>query len=270
MQNDHHSWVRQIGRLRVEWVASTDSTNLELMRRPTLVPAGEPAADAVWLMAHEQTAGRGRRGKAWAAMTGGALTASFARDLPAGFSAGMATVPLVTAIVIAEHLDAQGLAVGIKWPNDLCVVRPDEGQPFAKVGGILCEMRSHGRGARLVIGCGLNVRAFPPELKSDLPAAALYGEQAPVDIQSLAMALGEAVFQGSEQLLNEGFQPFMRRWHRFDLLAGWPVRIHRQDGYRDGVALGIDESGRLRTRFDDTPCEIVSLMAEQISVRPRR
>ena len=52
------------GRLWVEWHDRLDSTNLELMRRPSL-PESEHPLSPVWLMPGEQTAGRGRRGKAW-------------------------------------------------------------------------------------------------------------------------------------------------------------------------------------------------------------
>ena len=61
------------GRLWVEWHDRLDSTNLELMRRPSL-PESEHPLSPVWLMAGEQTAGRGRRGKAWKAQPGHALT----------------------------------------------------------------------------------------------------------------------------------------------------------------------------------------------------
>lgn len=269
MQNENHAaWVCQMGRLRVEWVESIDSTNLELMRRTALVPPGEPA-EAVWLVANEQTDGRGRRGRRWASVPGGALNASLGRELPAGHSASMAAVPLVAGIVIAEYLNAQGLPVGIKWPNDLCVLTPDADRPFAKVGGILCEMRSHAAGARLVIGCGLNVRAFPAEVLAEQPIASLYEARIPTDLQGMGLAIGEALFLGSEQLLTEGFDAFAQRWQPFDLLAGRPIRIHEGDGYRGAMAVGIDERGALRVCFDDDPLRIVSLMAEQISVRPR-
>ncbi|MDO5103642.1 MAG: biotin--[acetyl-CoA-carboxylase] ligase [Lautropia sp.] len=268
MQNENHAaWVCQMGRLRVEWVESIDSTNLELMRRTALMPADE-TADAVWLIAGEQTDGRGRRGKRWASVAGGAVIASLGRDLPAVHSASMAAVPLVTGIVIAEYLSAQGLPVGIKWPNDLCVLTPDVERPFAKVGGILCEMRSHASGARLVIGCGLNVRAFPGEVLAEQPVASLYDGRGPADLQGMSLAIGEAVFHGSEQLLTEGFEAFADRWQAFDLLAGRPIRIHQAQAHRDAMALGIDEQGALRVCFDDDPSRIVSLMAEQISVRP--
>lgn len=270
MQNDNQAaWVCQMGRLRVEWIDSIDSTNLELMRRTELVPAGE-GADAVWLIAGEQTAGRGRRGKRWQSVTGGGLTASLGLELPAGAPASLAAVPLVVGIVMAEYLNAQGLPVGIKWPNDLCVLTPDAERPLAKVGGILCEMRSHAAGARLVIGCGLNVKDWPAEVLAEQPVASLYDARSPTDLQAMSLAIGEAIFRGSEQLLSEGFSVFEDRWAAFDLLAGRPIRIHQGETHRDGVAIGIDAQGGLRVCFDDDPNRIVSLMSEQISVRPRR
>ena len=175
------------GRLWVEWHDRLDSTNLELMRRPSL-PESEHPLSPVWLMAGEQTAGRGRRGKAWKAQPGHALTASLGCELPPDRLADVGTVPLVAGIVIAEYLAMLGVDVMVKWPNDLCRVLPGARRTLAKVGGILCEMRTRSQGSRLVIGCGLNLQALPEGLVTDQPAAALFDTLS--GPQSLALALG--------------------------------------------------------------------------------
>ena len=161
------------GRLWVEWHDRLDSTNLELMRRPSLHESEHPLSP-VWLMAGEQTAGRGRRGKAWKAQPGHALTASLGCELPPDRLADVGAVPLVAGIVIAEYLATLGVDVMVKWPNDLCRVLPGPRRTLAKVGGILCEMRTRSQGSRLVIGCGLNLQALPEGLVTDQPAAALF------------------------------------------------------------------------------------------------
>lgn len=261
------------GRLWIERVARIDSTNQELMRRPQLLPAAAqaltPPPEGVWLVADEQTAGRGRRGRQWVARPGDSMTASFARELPPGGLRHLAAMPLVAGIVIAEYLAALGVVLGVKWPNDLCRRLPDPRRPYAKVGGILCEVRSRGDGGRLVIGCGLNLRATPDDLVADQPVAALFDELSQVDTDSLVQGVGQALLAGSEQLLHEGFASFVARWQPLDVLGGREIRVHRADGPRDGVALGIDAQGCLLVRYDDAPGHVEVLMAEDLSVRPR-
>ena len=290
---------------------------------PWTGPAGGmvEAPAAVWLMAGEQTGGRGRRGKVWRSLPGEAMTASFGRELSPGQLESPGVVPLVAGIVVAEFLQTLGVPVRVKWPNDLCLLRDDAAQPLAKVGGILCEMRSRGTGSRLVIGCGLNLLGVPQGLEADQAVAALFriGRDGFVDLghaqasgglwgdapdivggaspggapalrplwkaagagaadvkpdalmQQVALGVGQALLAGTDQLLAEGFAAFAARWQRLDVLAGRPVRVHHADGVREAVVLGIDASGGLQVRYEDGGATgpVVTLMAEQVSIRPR-
>lgn len=181
---DEYAGGRQQGHLWVEWVDSIGSTNQTLMQREVLLPGDDTAPDAagnprgpvaVWLMAGEQTQGRGRRGKVWCSQPGQAMTASFGCELAAGQLMSPGLVPLVAGIVVAEFLGTLGASVKIKWPNDLCLLQDDPARPLVKVGGILCEMRSRSTGSRLVIGCGLNLFGLPGGLDSDQPVGAVFG-----------------------------------------------------------------------------------------------
>ena len=285
---DEYAGGRQQGHLWVEWVDSIGSTNQTLMQREVLVPEGDTAPDAagnprgpvaVWLMAGEQTQGRGRRGKVWCSQPGQAMTASFGCELAAGQLMSPGLVPLVAGIVIAEFLGTLGASVKIKWPNDLCLLQDDPARPLVKVGGILCEMRSRSTGSRLVIGCGLNLFGLPGGLDADQPVGAVFGHGltgagAGSDDALLArvmLGVGQALLAGVEQLVTGGFEPFMSRWQQLDVLAGRPVRVHRADGSRDAVALGIDAAGGLQVRYEDGAGaeSLATLTAEQVSIRPR-
>lgn len=285
---DEYAGGRQDGHLWVEWVDSIGSTNQTLMQREVLVPEGDTAPDAagnprgpvaVWLMAGEQTQGRGRRGKVWCSRPGQAMTASFGCELAAGQLMSPGLVPLVAGIVVAEFLGMLGASVKIKWPNDLCLLQDDPARPLVKVGGILCEMRSCSTGSRLVIGCGLNLFGLPGGLDADQPVGAVFGHGltgagAGSDDALLArvmLGVGQALLAGVEQLVTGGFEPFMSRWQQLDVLAGRPVRVHRADGSRDAVALGIDAAGGLQVRYEDGAGaeSLATLTAEQVSIRPR-
>lgn len=129
--------------------AEVDSTNAEALRR---VAAGEVG----WmrLTADRQTAGRGRRGRAWISPTGN-LHASFivpitgepgfAKPWQIGFAAALAILDTVLPIL------RPGASPRIKWPNDVTL-------DGAKLAGLLVE---GGGGKALVIGIGVNLATAP-------------------------------------------------------------------------------------------------------------
>src|SRR5690349_4602690 len=80
----------------------------------TLLSQGRPG---ILLVAREQTAGRGRRGRRWHSAAGAGLT--FSLSARVGRIAGL---PLVAGIAAARALRRLGAsAVELKWPNDLVV-----------------------------------------------------------------------------------------------------------------------------------------------------
>jgi BirA family transcriptional regulator, biotin operon repressor / biotin---[acetyl-CoA-carboxylase] ligase len=101
------------------------------------------------VVAKEQTAGRGRSGRAWAPLPG-ALALSALVPWPEG--PGRVRLPIESGVLLARGLSsAFGIDVRLKWPNDLLVGR-------RKLGGILIEARSNDEGEGwAVVGLGLNV-----------------------------------------------------------------------------------------------------------------
>lgn len=120
-----------------------------------LAAAGAPAGTAV--LADEQTAGRGSRGRVWRSPPGGLWLSVLGR--PA--TADLELVSLRAGLAVAEALDrlTPRVELRLKWPNDLML-------EDRKVGGILCEARWQGPSlCWVVIGLGLNVKnPTPPQL----------------------------------------------------------------------------------------------------------
>ena len=141
---------------------SIDSTNRYLLDEAR---AGAP--EGVVAVADHQTAGRGRLGRTWEAPPGANLLLSVL--LRPAIEPGLRH--LATAAVALAALDAlpgsgvlEGIAVGIKWPNDL--VTPDG----RKLAGVLAEADlGAGSGAPppVVVGIGINVNW--PARDDDLP-----------------------------------------------------------------------------------------------------
>jgi BirA family biotin operon repressor/biotin-[acetyl-CoA-carboxylase] ligase len=100
------------------------------------------------VVALEQTAGRGRRGRAWQSAAGLGLWASLALEVPAGDAQSL---PMRAGVALAGAVNGiLGGACRLKWPNDLVA-------GHAKLGGLLIDVLSRsGGGVWAVIGFGLN------------------------------------------------------------------------------------------------------------------
>src|SRR5437763_10675506 len=133
----------------------TDSTNRVALE---LGHAGE--AEGAVVLAEEQTAGRGRAGRAWDSQrAAGIYVTLLLRPKLAPVQAPLLTMMAgLSAHAAVEELT--GLPVDLKWPNDLMI----RGK---KTGGILTEMHAEPGMVRfVVVGIGLNVNQerFPGEL----------------------------------------------------------------------------------------------------------
>jgi BirA family biotin operon repressor/biotin-[acetyl-CoA-carboxylase] ligase len=136
---------RRLGQPRIH-LRVAGSTN---ERARELAAAAAPHGTLV--TAGEQTAGRGRQGRTWAAPAGRALLCSVVVREPPRL------LPLAAGVAVAEVVGDEAL---LKWPNDVLV-------NGLKVAGILVEGRPAERWA--VVGIGLNVALaesdLPPELR---------------------------------------------------------------------------------------------------------
>ena len=246
--------------------AELASTNAHLLAVNTLSPG---AFDLC--LAEYQTAGRGRRGRAWQSPFAAGLCFSFSwafSTLPPGLGA----LSLATGVAVRRTLARFGLAapVQLKWPNDLLV----NGQ---KLGGILLELRAEAGGpAYVVLGIGLNVQvpaatreavaATGLEL-TDLEAVAHSVASAAAQAQpagaspntalatptlptrtALAAALASELHAMLMQFTAEGFAPFHAEWSDADALAGSEVRWQEGERERSGTACGIALDGALQVR----------------------
>lgn len=188
----------------------TDSTN---ERARALAAAGAPHGTLV--TADQQTAGRGRQGRAWTAAPRSAVLMSLVlREL-------RDVLPLAAAVAVCEALP---LPAAIKWPNDVWVER-------RKVAGILVEGRPQEGWA--VLGLGLNVVDVPPVEH----ATSLRREGVDLSVEAIL----ERVVAALDGWLARPPAAVLAAWRSRDALLGEPVRW--QNG--SGKGAGIDESGAL-------------------------
>lgn len=116
------------------------------------------------VMAEEQLAGRGTKGRSWHSARGRGLYVSFIlRPSPRNLN----LLPAAAGLAAAEAIQVlSGVRVSLKWPNDL-VVREQ------KLGGILCEAGSSGgKNSWTVAGIGINLNHRPADFPRELSGQA--------------------------------------------------------------------------------------------------
>jgi BirA family transcriptional regulator, biotin operon repressor / biotin---[acetyl-CoA-carboxylase] ligase len=219
---------------RVRRFASIDSTNRWLLDEAR---HGAPAGLVV--VADEQTAGRGRRGRTWTAPPGSSLLMSVLvrPGLPIE---RVHVVSLAAALALRDAVTAvTGIDVDLKWPNDLVV-------GDRKLAGLLAETDVAADGAvqAVVVGLGCNVDwpSIPAELEGIATACNLEVGH-PVDravvleafLDKLSSRLGEldrvpADYRGALGTI------------------GRQVRVDLGDRKIEGAATDLDEAGRLIVR----------------------
>jgi len=151
------------GRFDVDAFDACDSTSSELLRRADL---GAPAGTVI--VADQQLAGRGRRGRQWLSAPDTSLTFSLLWRF-SGSPTRLAGLSLAVGVALAQALETLGAqGVFLKWPNDVLV---RQGSDYAKLAGILVELSSDRRGTQAVIGIGLNLS--PPTIDLPQPVAGL-------------------------------------------------------------------------------------------------
>lgn len=156
---------------RLDLRTETASTNADAAGA---AHAGEP--EGLVVVAEQQTAGRGRRGRTWTSPPRAGLTLSVLlrpgvavpeREWPAAPAAAYGWLPLLAGVALVETVTrvAEVPAV-LKWPNDLLV-------GDLKCAGILAEGVPDGGPPAVVVGIGLNVTSRAGELPADRPATSL-------------------------------------------------------------------------------------------------
>ena len=248
----------------IEVVPSTGSTNADLLARAL---AGEP--EGVVLAAEEQTAGRGRMGRAWVSPPYAALTFSLLMrpDVP---PARRGWLPLLTGVAVAAAVtEVTGVQARLKWPNDLLAGE-------AKLAGILAEAA----GDAVVVGIGLNVSTEPAELTrllagpgpGALPATSLRAAGATaLDRAGLLLAIlawFERWYQAWRQAGGDPDRSGLREEYvSWSATIGRTVRAELPGGQAlSGPAAGVDSDGRLLVRVS-SGAEVPVAAADVVHVR---
>ncbi|ROZ83333.1 biotin--[acetyl-CoA-carboxylase] ligase [Gordonia sp. OPL2] len=217
----------------VEVVDATGSTNADLVAR-----AATEDVDGIVRITTDQTAGRGRHARVWAAPAGSQLAMSSAVAV-GDDTEHLGWLSLIAGLAaVAAIEETVGVRPGLKWPNDVLV---DD----RKVAGILSEYTQGVAGGIAVIGIGINTAMTPDQLPVPTATSLQISTGRPVDPTGLAAA-------------------FLRELSA--LLGLWPADVDRlAETYRSrsdtvgkrvrlvlpgdreivGKATGVDAAGRI-------------------------
>lgn len=241
----------------VEHRVATGSTNEDAQRL-----LGDPEAAGLVIVADEQTAGRGRRGRQWFAPPRSGLL--FTAVLPEPIRAADAwAVTFWAGMCVAKALKRWNVTPQLQWPNDLLV----DGR---KMCGILCVSRIIGE--RASIACGVGVNVHRPEGRPDLDDivpppiflddCAIAGENARAEL--LAAILTE--FERALDMLRDPAR-VVREWESAAGLPGVRYRLAFDNGTQvEGEALRLSPSGALVIRTESGE-HTIDLAAEVRALR---
>jgi BirA family biotin operon repressor/biotin-[acetyl-CoA-carboxylase] ligase len=240
-------------RFDIDVLAHCDSTNSELMRR---AEAGAPSGTVI--IAENQTAGRGRRGRVWFASPGDSLAFSLLwRFAPGTAPAGLS---LAIGVAVARALARVAAGTpGLKWPNDILL----DGR---KLGGILVELVP-GSPHAAVIGIGVNLRlpaGMPAEVRAT--SAAIAETEATANVNELYAALLAELLATLETFASRGFAGVRGEWMTRHAFQDARVRLSSDFGPAgEGVCRGVDVDGALLLEIDD---HIERVLSGEVSLRP--
>ena len=217
---------------------AVDSTNAEAARVARFL------TEPTWIMAHIQTAARGRRGRAWEMPPG-----NFAATLlmwPEGLPAVVALRSFVAALALFDAcvaLSGRAESFALKWPNDVLV-------NGGKLAGILLESAGQARGvSHLAVGIGVNLAAAPDmgavEAGALMPVSLLGELGISVTPEDFLALLAPAFAHWEALLTAEGFAPIRTAWLARAARLGERLLARTGTETYDGRFEGIDDRGAL-------------------------
>ncbi|HJT41890.1 MAG TPA: biotin--[acetyl-CoA-carboxylase] ligase [Rhizomicrobium sp.] len=219
------SWPRGYGHIAHQ---TLDSTSSEARR---LAEAGE--AGPLWISAEHQSAGRGRRGRAWDTGTDNLAATLLLR--PKARASAFGQLSFVAALAVAEMAleFAPHAAISLKWPND--VLADDK-----KLAGMLLESG----GDWLSIGIGVNLAHFPRATEFPAIALAQLGIVPPSPQDALRVLAGRFA-HWYDAWMHQGFETIRTAWLARAHGLGGPIRARLPNESHDGVFEGLDADGSL-------------------------
>ena len=224
-----------------------DSTNTEAANHARL-----GAVEGLCVIADQQTAGRGRRGRSWVSDPNSGLYFSIVLR-PKLEAKLLPLITLMTGVAVHDTLENFGLIPDIKWVNDILI--GDD-----KISGILAETIETKTGIAVIVGIGVNLisSSFPEEI-ADTATSIEMETGRRVRSDELAKTL-TGFISNFYAILNDRNGPIetIKHWQRrSSYFSGKRVRVVLNGGTFDGITDGLEKNGALRVKTSDGSVTIV-------------
>jgi len=228
---------------RWEWhlYQQIDSTNAQAQR---LIAGGDVRPLVV--VAEQQTAGRGRRGRQWSSPFGQNLYMSFVEPVSGG-AQGLEGLSLVVGLTLIQALEACGYqGCRLKWPNDVLL-------DGAKLAGVLLEISGDlTADAVVVIGVGVNVlMEADSSIDQGWTSLRRSGQKGLLDRNQLIAVFASRLAEALVLFKQAGFEAFQAQWQNCDAWLNADVRVISGSNVLVGRNLGVTAQGSLRLLTDE-------------------
>lgn len=229
-----------------------DSTN-----KHALQLAKDGAGEGTCIISREQTAGRGRLGRSWVSPPDSGIYMSIVLR-PTLAMEDMPLITLATGVACAKAIESVcGLAIGLKWVNDLILDRK-------KLGGILVEMQK----PAVVVGIGINVQhdeALVPEDLKEKMTWLRRGSDTKFSTNALAATILARLESYYQMLLDGRKSQILNGWRTLSVNIGQDVSCQSGNQALEGRVIDINEQGALLLQLKDGAVQAV--YAGEVSIR---
>ncbi len=225
------------------WPEGVDRVILD-SAESTMSEAAQRAASITrptWIMAHRQTAARGRRGRAWAAPVGNLSATLVFKPDASPADAAQRSFLAANALYAALAIYVPAEKLSLKWPNDVLLQN-------GKVAGILLEASGQGPCVDwLSIGIGVNLNHVPEGIENaafaptSLKAAGGWDVE-PIDFLT---TLAGAYATQEAKLAKLGFARIREDWLKNAARVGETITARTGNAEYTGIFDTIDAEGNL-------------------------
>ncbi len=228
---------------------SIDSTNkyaMGLVQKKQLPYGQDEPQHGMAIFAHEQTAGKGQRGKNWVSQKGSNIAVSILLNpYPMRLTDQFKLSTCVAVSVCDFFSKYAGDETKIKWPNDLY-------WRDRKAGGVLIENvvggQKSGTWKWAVIGIGININQtiFPPELSNPVSLKQIAGKDSkPVE---LAKELCVTIEKNYQLLMAKKYHELFHKYNDHLYKKDQKVKLKKGNRVFETTITAVSEKGQLITQ----------------------
>jgi len=236
---------------RVIYYPSVTST-MEVAREEAQQRAPEGKA----IIADEQTAGRGRKGRVWRSPEGSiALSVILYPDI-----VYLPSLIMMASLAVVHSIElVTGLKPKVKWPNDVLVAD-------RKVCGILVESKVRGNTVDYsIIGIGVNVNLEPSDLGEFIPPATSLSREVGREVSRLDLVRQLLIETDKLYLSMLAGGSLYEEWREKLVTLGKHVTVTWGKARYEGIAESVAGDGSLLLRQADG--SLTKIVAGDVTLR---